>query len=280
MKIIALIENKGDTNLKSEHGLAVYIEYGGHSYLLDAGSTNAFLENAKKLNVDLTQVQAGMLSHTHFDHSGGYDGFFKINHHAPIYVRDKGIEPCYEKFGFFKHYIGIPKRILKVHSNRFKYISGNYEVSKGVWLIPHTTPDLDKRGKSMHMARMSNGHMIDDDFAHEQSLVFECAEGLVILNSCSHAGVDNVLKEVRAVFPDKKLLAMIGGFHLMGILGTKTMAGKPEEVKDLAQRIKTSGVKEVYTGHCTGNPAYAILKEVLGEQIHYFSTGTVLEYKE
>lgn len=280
MKIIALIENKGENNLKIEHGLAIYIEYGGRKYLLDAGSSEAFIENAKKLKVDLTKVDIGILSHGHYDHSGGYGGLFEMNPRIAVYVRDKGIEPCYIKFGLIKRYIGIPKKILKNFGHRFKYISGNYKLADGVWLLPHTTPGLEQRGKRMRLARMVAGKTVYDDFAHEQSLVFECAEGLVILNSCSHGGVDHVLKEVQAVFPDKKLLAMIGGFHLMGIGGAKTMAGKAEDVRALAHRVEALGVKEIYTGHCTGEPAFAILKEELGEQIQYFSTGTVLEYRE
>ncbi len=280
MKIIALIENKGDGSLKVEHGLAIYIEYGGRTYLLDAGSSNAFIENAKRLKVDLSKIDVGILSHAHYDHSGGYANFFDINHKANVYVRDKGCEPCYTKIGLIKKYIGIPKKTLKDYGHRFKYVSGQYEIDKGVWIIPHTTPDLEKRGKAMHMARKVNRKFVDDDFAHEQSLVFECSDGLVILNSCSHGGVDNILKEVQATFPGKKLLAMIGGFHLMGLMGTKSVAFSTEEIRALAQRVKALGVQEVYTGHCTGDPAFAILKEELGEQIQYFSTGTILEYRE
>ncbi|MBP3889101.1 MAG: MBL fold metallo-hydrolase [Cellulosilyticum sp.] len=280
MKIIALIENKSNGNLKAEHGLSVYIEYGGKKYLLDAGTTEAYMENAKKLGIDLGQVDMGVLSHNHFDHAGGFGRFFEMNPQASVYVRDKGSEPCYDKFGFITHYIGIPKRILKNYGHRFKYISGNYQLADGVWLLPHTTSGLQARGKAAHLARKVDGKIVYDDFAHEQSLVFECAEGLVIFNSCSHGGVDNVIKEVQAVFPEKKILAMIGGFHLMGLLGAKTMSGKPEDVKALANRVKVLDVKEIHTCHCTGTPAFNILKEELGEQIHYFSTGTILEYKE
>ncbi|MBE6024231.1 MAG: MBL fold metallo-hydrolase [Cellulosilyticum sp.] len=280
MKIVALVENQGDKPLKSEHGLAVYIEYRNKRYLLDAGSSTLFLENAKHLKVDLSRIDAGILSHAHYDHSGGYAGFFEVNQRAPIYIRDQAKEPTYTKFGWIKKYIGIPQMILKQYSNRFTYIEGDYKLDEGVWLIPHKTSDLALRGKKMHMARKVAGKFVDDDFAHEQSLVFECRNGLVIFNSCSHGGVDNILEEIKCTFPGKKLLAMIGGFHLMGVGGVKTMAARPEEIRDLASRIQASGVKEIYTGHCTGEPAFKILKEELGEQIGYFSTGTILEYEE
>lgn len=280
MRIVAVIENKGDGSLAVEHGLAVYIEYRGKKYLLDSGSSDKFLKNAEKLGLDLKTVDKGILSHAHYDHSGGYEDFFKENTTAQIYVRKAGMEPCYEKFGFLRKYIGIPKATLKTYGHRFQYIEGDYALDDGVWLIPHKTENLKVRGKKMHMARKVQGKVVDDDFAHEQSLVFECAEGLVILNSCSHGGVDNILEEVKKTFPNKPLLAMIGGFHLIGLGGTKTMAGKPEEIKNLARRIEQTGVKEVYTGHCTGEPAFKLLKEELGEKLHYFKTGTILEFEE
>ena len=149
-----------------------------------------------------------------------------------------------------------------------------------MWLIPHTTKGLDKRGKKAHLARKVNGKIVWDDFAHEQSLIFECIEGLVVLNSCSHGGVDCVIQEVLEAFPGQKVLAMIGGFHLMGVGGVKTMSGKPEDIRALAHRLEALKVKEIYTGHCTGEPAYKILKEELGEKLHYFSTGTQLVFDE
>lgn len=279
MKIIALIENKGDYPFNIEHGLCVYIEYQDRKYLLDAGGSDLFIENAKHLGIDLKQIDVGILSHAHYDHSGGYAGFFKLNLKARVYVRDKGCEPCYVKVGFFNKYIGIPKKILDDYKERFQYISGKYEIEPGVWLIPHTAVGLEKRGKRAHLARKMDGKIKWDDFAHEQSLVFVCKEGVVILNSCSHAGVDQIIREVQEAFPGQKVLAMIGGFHLMGAGGVKTMGQKPNEIRELAHRIKDLGVGDLYTGHCTGDPAFAILKEELGEQLHYFSTGTTLEYE-
>ena len=280
MKIVAVIENKGKKPFHTEHGLCVYIEYGNKKYLLDSGSSGLFLENAKELGIDLAQIDKAILSHAHYDHSGGYEELFHNNARVEVYVRDKGIEPCYIKVGFVKKYIGIPKDILAQYGNRFKYISGKYELDPGVWLIPHTTPDLDKRGKKAHLARKIDGKIKWDDFAHEQSLIFECADGLVVLNSCSHGGVDHIIQEAQEAFPGQKVIAMIGGFHLMGAGGVKTMLGKPEDIRALAHRLEALDTKEIYTGHCTGEPAYKILKEELGERLQYFSTGTCLEFSE
>lgn len=94
MKLIALIENKSNSELIGEHGLAVYIEYNGKRYLLDTGASNTFIDNALKLGVDLSRVDAAILSHSHYDHSGGYNGFFDRNKKANVYIRKEAKELC------------------------------------------------------------------------------------------------------------------------------------------------------------------------------------------
>ena len=108
-----------------------------------------------------------------------------------------------------------------------------------------------------------------DDFSHEQSLVFDAEDGLVIFNSCSHGGADNIINEVKAAFPGEKIKAIIGGFHLF--------TRREEEVRELARSIRATGIQQVYTGHCTGDRAYAVLSDELGDMIHQLSCGLVIE---
>ena len=112
--------------------------------------------------------------------------------------------------------------------------------------------------------------MLPDDFAHEQSLVFETPKGLVVFNSCSHGGADTIIKEVAATFADRRIIALIGGFHLF--------MTPEKEVRALAERIRATGIERVYTGHCTGTKAFQILKEELGDQVEQLSTGLVMEF--
>lgn len=277
MKVIALIENKSDSDLISEHGLAVYIEFNGKHYLLDTGASDSFIDNAAKLGVDLSTVDAAILSHSHYDHSGGYNGFFAINKKANVYIREEAKELCYTKIGVIKHYIGIPKGILDKYADRFIYVHNDYKIDEGVWIISHKTDNLELRGKKAHMYRMTENGLKADDFHHEHSLVFETPNGLVILNSCSHGGIDNIVHEVKETFQDQKVLAVIGGFHLMGLTGTSSMSIKAEDVEALGNRLAESHVEHIYTCHCTGDPAYRILKKTLGDKVEYFSTGTMLE---
>lgn len=277
LKITALIENKAPSGLKKEHGLSVFCEYGGQSYLLDTGASDAYAKNAKALGIDLSTVDIGVLSHAHYDHSGGYKSFFSLNSGAKIHLRVDARERCYHKHWPLKRYVGIPNGILEKYGSRFVFVSENTKLADGVWLLGHSTPNLSERGKRAHLYRATAEGLVPDDFAHEQSLVFETPEGLVILNSCCHGGADNIVSEAKSALPGREVAAIIGGFHLMGTRGAATLGVKPLEVEELGKRLLELGVKHTYTCHCTGDPANEILSRVMGENVSYFSTGTVIE---
>lgn len=281
MKITALMENQSPEGLLNEHGLCVHIEYNGKNYLLDTASSDSFVTNAERLGIDLSKVDMGFLSHAHYDHSGGYEGFFALNTHAPVYLQSTAKDACYFKIaGPLKKNIGIPAGILEKYPDRFFYVDGDRQLDEGVHILSHHTPGLKKRGEKAHMYRSSQNRLAVDDFSHEQSIIFEAKDGLVVFNSCCHGGVENIIEEVKAAFPGKSILAIIGGFHLMGITGVESCAFSEEEIRSLGRTLDLSGVKGFYTGHCTGRPAFALLKEELPEKVEYFMTGTVLEFAE
>ena len=88
MRIINLMEDTdGKNGCLYEHGLSFYIETNHHKLLLDTGASEATLENAKKLGIDLTRVDTVILSHGHYDHSGGIMAFAKLNPKAKIYLQ-------------------------------------------------------------------------------------------------------------------------------------------------------------------------------------------------
>ena len=110
MKVTALIENTApDAGLRCEHGLALFIEHEGWRCLLDAGASAAGLENAAALGADLSKADAAVLSHGHYDHSGGFPAFFACNGHAPLYLRPQAVEESWHirKDGERK-YLGVP----------------------------------------------------------------------------------------------------------------------------------------------------------------------------
>lgn len=270
------------SDLAAEWGLSIFIEYNGHKILLDAGTTGLFADNAKVLGVNLTEVECGVLSHAHYDHADGMERFFEENSQASFYLRSgkhyapasiASMENCYdydEEHPEAVRYIGIKQGMLEAYRDRIRMVDGDYALFPGVYLIPHKTEGLEAIGKKAHMYVLKEGTYIPDDYSHEQSLVFETDKGLVIFNSCSHGGADNIIKEIEMTFPDKKLYAIIGGFHLY--------KSSEEEVRALAQRIKRTGIEKVVTGHCTGEAAYKILEEELGDCLEQIYTGLVIEF--
>lgn len=270
LKIYVLVDNADGPGLKGEWGLSFYIEYKEKTVLLDAGLSSLFSVNAEKLGLDLNNVDFAVLSHAHDDHANGLERFFELNDHAMLYVAEGCEENCYDRHGLRFKYAGVPRGIMKRHADRIIRADADMIISEGIRLLGHTTPDLEKLGR-MEKMYLRQGFMryIPDDFRHEHSLVFETDEGIVIFNSCSHAGADNIVNEVAQVYPDRRILAMIGGFHLFN--------KSDDYVKAFAQRLEDAGALHIYTGHCTGQKAFNILKNELGDKVHAFSTGLVFE---
>ena len=136
-------------------------------------------------------------------------------------------------------------------------------------LLAHRTPGLSGVGKKAGMYVRKNGRWRPDDFSHEQSLVLDTKEGLVIFNSCSHGGADVIIREAEAAFPGKQIYGLIGGFHLF--------RSEDQEVRELADRIRKTGIRRICTGHCTGERAMEILKEELGNMAEQIYTGFEIE---
>lgn len=271
MRATVVVDNIGNDLIKGEWGLCIYIEYGGKKVLLDTGSSGLFMENAEKLHISLADIDYAVLSHAHYDHANGMRPFFQVNDRAKFYLRDACGENCYAKKWIVKKYIGLPKGILSEYKDRIVQVSGDYVIAEGISLIPHKTQGLGAIGERENMyIKEKNFRWVPDDFAHEQSLVFDTPEGMVIFNSCSHGGADRIINEIAATYPDKKMLALIGGFHLFNKSG--------EEVRSLAGRIRETGIRYVYTGHCTGKRAYQLLKDELGDIVRPLKVGAVLEF--
>ncbi len=265
MFVKVLIDNRAKNNLVHEWGLAIYIEYDSHKFLLDTGASSKFVKNALAAQINLEEVEYGILSHAHYDHANGMAAFFERNKKACFYIRQGTQENCYESKWFFNKYVGIHKGFLEKYRDRILYVEGDYELVHGVYLIPHKIPGLEAIGKKNNLCVKINGQKYPDSFNHEQSLVFDTEKGLVIFNSCSHGGADNIIHEVAQTFPNKKIYAIIGGFHLFN--------APQAEIKRFAERMKHTGIKKIFTGHCTGKRAFEILNAELGDKVEQFYSG-------
>lgn len=277
MKVTVLIENTAPEGcgLTSEAGLALYIEYRGKKLLLDAGSSGAFADNARRLGVDLAGVELAVLSHGHFDHADGLGRFFQLNSRAKVYLGRGAEGPYFSRGKEGYYFIGVHRELWDIFQDRFVPTEGLQLLGEGIWLVPNTVHDPEFAGRATDLLyKRGEDDFIPDDFRHERSLVLEAEKGLVVFNSCSHSGVVNIVRGIQEQFPGKQIFAVAGGFHMFG-KGGRAMNCTPEYVFQVADALKALGVQEVYTGHCTGQAALKLLKERFGPGCHALSTGKI-----
>lgn len=277
MKVTVLMENTAPEGcgLVPEHGLSLYIEHRGHRLLLDAGSSGKFADNARALGIDLSAVETAALSHGHYDHADGLRRFFQLNSRAKVYARPGAAGPYFAKDPDGFRYIGVHRDVR--NAGRLVEVEGVFPLTEGAWLTPENVRDpaflcpasdlLFKRGED---------DFVRDDYRHEQSLVLEGERGLAVFNSCSHGGIVNIVRGVLEQFPGRKVFAVMGGLHMFGGKDGG-MNCAPEYVYKVADALKELGVEEIYTGHCTGETALALLRERFGPGCHALATGQVLE---
>ena len=270
MLVKVLMDNLAPEGLIGEWGLSLLIEFAGKRILLDAGSTGRFTENARAMGVNLKDVEVCVLSHGHYDHADGFESFFEENGRAKVYLQRAASGRYYGKKWCFRRYIGMDRTMLRDNAERFVWVDGAQEILPGAHLIPHSTPGLKAIAARSNLYMRSGRRLEPDSFLHEQSLVLEENGGLVVFNSCSHAGPDNILREVGEAFPGRHVRALVGGLHLCVL--------RDDEVRALAGRIREMQVEEIVTGHCTGQRAFGVLREELGEQVRQIYTGMELEF--
>lgn len=275
MKVTVLVENTAPqhSGLTPEHGLSLYIQYRDHNILLDAGCSQAFAQNAKVLGVDLKQVDLAVLSHGHYDHADGLRYFLEENSTCKVYARPQAGGPYFSTSTGSPRFIGIHRDIWEGHPDRFDCGEGVRQPAPGIWLVPETVHGGPFASRETNLLRQeAAGGFVPDDFSHEHSLVLEGSRGLVLFNSCSHGGIVNIVRGVKEQL-GRPVYAVFGGLHLFSAKAASGMNCTPEYALSVADALVSEGVEQIYTGHCTGQAALALLQDRLGERIQALTTG-------
>ena len=280
MQITVLIENDiadQHTDLVAEWGLSLYIEYQKTKILFDTGAKGALVRNAERLGVELSQVDLVVLSHHHFDHGGGLPAFFAVNDQAKVYLRrPPDGEARFCALLVVNRFVGLAEGLLDHYQDRIVYIDNFREILPGAYIFTDIVRqhELPKGNRYLYLKQPSG--YIHDSFNHELVLALRDEDGLVVFTGCSHSGAVNMIQTVAQRFPGDRIKGVVGGFHLVGIPMLNTMAGSKREMIDLARTMLELPVDAYWTGHCTGQKAYAVLKTVLGARLAELHTGTTV----
>ena len=268
MRIQNLIENtEGAAGCLCEHGLSFYIEAGGRKILADTGASGAFLTNAEKLGIDLSQVDTVIVSHGHYDHAGGLLAFAERNRGARIWINRLAAEPYYHKNNTMERYIGMDPRIKALP--QVEWVEGDRTIDQGIFLFGKALGRRLWPGGNRELMRKAGDVFRQDEFLHEQYLVVEENGKRVLVSGCAHNGILNILDRYREIFGDMPE-AVVSGFHM----SRKSGYGERDLalIRETARELKTLDTR-FYTGHCTGEIPFQVMKEEMGEQLRYVHCG-------
>lgn len=268
MRVWNLVENLASgEDFLAEHGLSFYVETEKHRLLVDTGASDAFLQNAEKLGIDLRTVDTLVLSHGHYDHGGGIRAFAGINPNARIYVRENVFQEYYHDRASGMDYIGLDQELKLLP--QIVVVGGDLCLDEELSLFTNVTGRRMWPEGNRELKVRSNGALVQDTFSHEQYLILSCERKEILISGCAHNGILNILDAYQARkgrLPD----LVISGFHMMKN-GDYTEE-EAEMIRRTARELKEMPTRFV-TGHCTGERAYELLREILGDQIRYVRSG-------
>jgi 7,8-dihydropterin-6-yl-methyl-4-(beta-D-ribofuranosyl)aminobenzene 5'-phosphate synthase len=275
-RFTVLIENfkPAGSDLKTTHGLSIYLERAGRSYLLDTGTGASTFENAAALGKDIAAVEAVFISHGHFDHGGGLARFFEINDQAKIYSSEAAVRERHfaEKDGAINKNISIDAALYERYPGRFHFVDRVAEIAEDLIVIPAIEQLFPLPGGNANLYRETASGMVKDNFKHEQILLIKEQDGFIVFSGCCHNGILNVIHTVRKHSPETPVKAVLGGFHLLNP-DTQQLCETEQAVAALGQKLRAHAIGLYFTGHCTGLEAYTILKKELAGRLLYFHTG-------
>ena len=281
MKVVVLIDNNPYPEEKylTEHGVSIYFEKDGLCWLFDVGASPAFATNARKMGIDIRKVDYLVLSHAHRDHTGGLNYFLRKNKKARVVMatlEEGELFVSYRKQ--IKHNITIDHSVINSYADRFDFAYSNIKLSPNVTLIRHI-PVIEPLPKANCLLFKSDGlgeH--PDDFNHEVVLTVRTTNGILVFSGCSHHGLLNILQAVKHNSKDEKVVAIIGGTHLLDSDDYIQFETTDEIYRILDNISLCHPDAKIITGHCTGSTAEQIFKESINDRFQLFHSGATFNF--
>ena len=272
--ITVLVENTaGRGGLLGEHGLSFWIEADGQALLFDTGQGMALGHNAEKIGVPLENLTAILLSHGHYDHTGGLPFLLEKYPGASLFLHPAALQPKYS----LHHYIGAPVQTQDCFDDtsgirpkrRLVWTERPTEVIPGVYLtgtIPRHQP-LEDTGETF-WCDPSHEHL--DNLPDDQALFMHCPEGWVVVLGCAHSGVINTLDYIAQLTGAQRFYLVMGGMHLL--------YATPDRLQATVTALEQYHVQKIGANHCTGMKALTQLWQSLGECCFDCRVGTQLSF--
>lgn len=254
-----LVDNRAVGDLSAEHGFALWIRAGTERVLFDTGQGGALAKNARALGVDLSRTERLVLSHGHYDHTGGIPVVIAAVPAVSVYCHPGAAVFRYSVRNGEPKSIRIPDASLEalagLPEQRFHPVENAVSLGKDVGCaapIPRIETAEDPGGPFYLDARGKTPDPIEDDLV----LWIRTPRGLVVCLGCGHAGLRNTLKHVLRQNPGTRIRAVIGGLHLVH--------ADPVRIERTARYLKRLAPERVISCHCTGERAENALREALG----------------
>lgn len=265
MKLKVLVDNNTfiDEYYLGEPAVSYYIEDEETRILFDTGYSDAFIKNAKKMNIDLEKIEKIVISHGHNDHTGGLEYLIKK-------IRNKNIEiiahtHCFYKKYFENNYIGTPIDKKKIEENfKLKLENAPIEISKNVIFLGEI-PNINNFEQRSAIGNYKNRNKIVEDYVIDDSaIVYKSKKGLFIITGCSHSGICNIIEYAKKICNEDKIYGVIGGFHLFEC---------NDRLNKTIKYFKDNSLELIYPCHCVSLNA----KIEMGKELNIKEVGVGLD---
>lgn len=275
LKITTLIENNSDENslLINEHGLSLYIEIDEKKILFDTGQSGDFIKNAEKLKIDLNNLDYVILSHGHYDHSGGFRKLVEnIKNSFKLIVGNGFFNKKYKLIESNKYKFNgnsFDEKFINMNNISIKYINqDSFNITKDVILFSNFERNTDFEVINKKFYIKQNDEYMPDDFSDEIVLAAKTEKGLVVILGCSHVGIINILKTIikRTGMP---IYGIVGGSHLI--------EANELRLNNTIEFLKESNISILRLSHCTGENAIREIRYEFGNKFVYNNTGHKIE---
>ncbi len=267
MEVTILIDNeRGSNAYRSEHGLSILIEFNGKIILFDTGKTDAFIQNAKKLNKDLSKVDFVVLSHAHYDHTGGLEEFLVLNKTAKIILKKETLNERWSVSHGYNRRIGFPlrKRFNQVN-NRFMFVEDVEEIIPGLFILPRITRSANHTFTDSYLFVQKEGHLLPDTFEDEIFISAIKDEKLIIFTGCAHNGIENMIQTAITQTGISEIEFIVGGMHLN--------RASDEQVENTTEALKKFKIKRAAFNHCSGKHNIPLMNKALEASVEYAFAG-------